>query len=145
MIEEEAVVAEVEAGRVWVEKVRKSACGSCQQSCTSAVVGDFMGESTVRLPVISCIDVAPGDRVLIGVREDALLKGSLAVYLLPLVGLFAGAILGKAMGSFFFSVTSDFAAIIGGLLGLIGTIAFLKFAMGISQDKLQPVVLRKLS
>lgn len=145
MIEEEAVVACVESGRIWVEKTRRSSCGSCTQSCASAVVGEFMGESKIRLAVVSPIDVQPGDRVLVGIREDALLKGSLILYLFPLAGLFAGAILGKSIGLHLSSMTTDIAAIIGGLFGLIGTLAFLKFTPRLSRSELQPVVLRKIS
>lgn len=145
MIEEEAVVACIESGQVWVEKARKSACSSCTQSCASAVVGEFIGEPKIRLAVISPIDVQPGDRVLVGLREDALVKGSLSIYLLPLAGLFAGAMLGKSIGLHLFSITTDIAAIIGGLFGLIGTFAFLKFTPRLSHSELQPVVLRKIS
>jgi sigma-E factor negative regulatory protein RseC len=145
MIEEEAVVARVEAGQVWVEKTRKPACGSCARPCATAAVGDYLGQSTVRMAVLSTIDVRTGDRVVVGVREDALVKGSLSVYLLPLLGLFAGSVLGKAVGGTLFSVATDIAAAGGGLFGLIGTMVFLKFTLGLSRNKLQPVVLRKLS
>jgi hypothetical protein len=42
-------------------------------------------------------------------------------------------------------MTTDTAAIIGGLFGLIGTLAFLKFTPRLSRSELQPVVLRKIS
>lgn len=145
MIEEEAVVACVESGQVWVETPRRSACGSCTQSCASAVVGEYIGEATIRLPVTSPIEVLPGDRVLVGVREDALVRGTLSIYLLPLVGLFGGAIFAKSIGFNFFSITTDIAAIIGGSCGLIGTLAFLKFTGRLSRSEMQPVVLRKIS
>jgi sigma-E factor negative regulatory protein RseC len=145
MIEEEAVVAAVEAGHVWIEKARRPACGSCASPCTSAVMGEFMGESLVQMEAKSLVEVAPGDRVVVGLDEGALVKGSFAVYLWPIIGLFAGAIMGKGIGAVFLSVSPDVAAIAGGLLGLIGSIAILKSAAGFSQEKLQPVVLRKVN
>ena len=146
MIEEEAVVAQIEAGRIWVEKARQSACSaSCAQSCATRAVADYLGETKVRIAVLSPIEVRPGDRVVIGIGEDALIKGSLSIYLIPLIGLLAGAILGTAMGGSFFSGATDASAMVGGLLGLIGTLTFLKFVSVLPHNKLQPVVLRKLS
>ncbi|MGZ8216042.1 SoxR reducing system RseC family protein [Methylomagnum sp.] len=146
MIEEEAVVARVdEAGTVWVEKSRQSACASCDKGCPSATVGDYFGDSTVSLPATSAIDVNAGDRVVVGVSEGAFLKGSLGLYLLPLLGMFAGSILGNAIGPSLFAIPADAAAIIGGLLGLMGTLALLKFTPVLPRHQLRPVVLRKLS
>jgi sigma-E factor negative regulatory protein RseC len=146
MIEEEAVVTQLEAGQVWVEKTSGPSCGSsCAQPCATAAVADYLGKSRARIAVLSPIEVRPGDRVVIGIEEDALIKGSLSVYLVPLIGLLVGAILGKAIGGSLFSIATDAAALIGGLLGLIGTLIFLRFALVLPRNKLQPVVLRKLS
>lgn len=144
MIEEEAVVARVdEAGTVWVEKSRQSACASCDKGCPSATVGDYFGGSTVSLPATSVIEVSAGDRVVVGISEGAFLKGSLGLYLLPLLGLFLGSILGNA-GASWFAIQSDIAAIIGGVLGLGGTLALLKFTPVLPRHQLRPAVLRKL-
>lgn len=145
MIEEEAVVARVdEAGTVWVEKSRQSACASCDKGCPSATVGDYFGGSTVSLPAISAIEVSAGDRVMVGVSEGAFLKGALGLYLLPLLGLFFGSILGDAVAAWF-AVPADAAAIVGGALGLTGALALLKFTPVLPRHQLRPVVLRKLS
>jgi sigma-E factor negative regulatory protein RseC len=144
MIEEEAVVARVdEAGTVWVEKSRQSACASCNKGCPSATVGDYLGGSTVSLPATSVIEVGAGDRVVVGISEGAFLAGSLGLYLLPLLGLFLGSILGNA-GAAWFAINSDIAAIIGGVFGLGGTLALLKFTPLLPRQQLRPVVLRKL-
>ena len=145
MIEEEAVVTQLETERIWVERTSKPACGSsCAQPCATAAVGDYFGKSTIRMAVLSSIEVQPGDRVVVGIGEGAFIKGLLRVYLAPLAGLLAGAILGKIIGASF-SIATDAAAMAGGLLGLIGTLTFLRFAPVLPHNKLQPVVLRKLS
>lgn len=145
MIEEEAVVARVdEAGTVWVEKSRQSACASCNKDCPSATVGDYFGGSTVSLPAMSAIEVSAGDRVMVGISEDAFLKGSLGLYLLPLLGLFFGSILGDTVAAWF-AVPADAAAIIGGALGLTGALALLKLTPVLPRHQLRPVVLRKLN
>jgi hypothetical protein len=56
----------------------------------------------------------------------------------------AGSILGKAVGFPLFSVTPDVAAAMGGVIGLIVAIAFLKHTRMLSPSRLQPVVLRKV-
>lgn len=145
MIEEEVVVARVEGGQIWVEKARKSACGSCGNPCTSAVVAEHVATRSVQLAVSSSITVRPGDRVVIGVQESAILYGSLGIYLFPLFGLFAGAILGSALLSSLSPVTTDIAAAAGGAIGFAGTLACLKLTPVLSRHVARPVVLRKLS
>lgn len=144
MIEEEAVVACIEDGRIWVEKAGKSACGSCRQACASAVVAEHMDRSVIRLAVTSPIAVEAGDRVVVGVPEDALVLGSLCLYLVPLLGLLGGSILGKVLGASLPQGLVDLAAIAGGLAGFAGTLLFLKTTPILSHRAPQPVVLRKL-
>lgn len=144
MIEEEAVVAAVEGRQVWVEKARKSACGSCDNPCASSVIADFVDKGRIRLAVTSLIVVQPGDRVVVGIPENAILVGALGVYLFPLSGLLVGAILGKAAAASLAFVATDLAALSGALIGLAGTLVFLKFTPVFSRNAPQAVVLRKL-
>lgn len=143
MIEEEAVVAGIDNGKIWVEKPRQSACSACQKPCATGQVADYLGGTTVRLAVDSALELHTGDRVMVGVPEDALVKGYLAIYLLPLLGLFIGAILGKAVG-ISLSFSTDLAAAVGGGLGLAATLLLLKYTQLIARGTPQPVVLRKL-
>lgn len=146
MIEEEAVVSHTESGEVWVEKPRKSACGGCSQQCVSGAVDRYLGAPTVRLRVLSPIEVQVGDRVVLGIREDAFVKGSFCAYLTPLLGLFFGAILGDmVVFSLRLDVSSDGASAFGGAIGLILSFIVLKFTGVLSHDNLTPVILRKLS
>ncbi|HYE36537.1 SoxR reducing system RseC family protein [Methylocaldum sp.] len=146
MIEEEAVVSHTEAGQVWVEKPRRSACGGCSQQCASAVVGQYLGTPIIRLQVFSPIDVHVGDRVMLGIQEDAIVKGSFCAYLIPLLGLFFGAVLGDIVASSLIpAISNDGASAFGGVIGLILSFVFLKSTGALSRGKLHPVVLRKLS
>ncbi|MGX2039559.1 SoxR reducing system RseC family protein [Methylocaldum sp. MU1018] len=146
MIEEEAVVSRTEAGKVWVEKPRKSACGGCSRPCASAAVDRYLGTPIIRLQVFSPIEVRVGDRVMLGIQADAVVKGSFRVYVIPLLGLFFGAVLGDIVASSLISaISSDGASAFGGATGLILSFVFLKSTGVLSRDKLHPVVLRKLS
>jgi len=138
MIEEEAYVAEVSAGRVWLEKTRRSACSGCAEACPSALSGGLFGDQRVRLQVFSDLPLLPGDKVLVGIAEDALASGSFWIYLLPLFCLFAGALLGKSVAA------SDLASALGGLAGLGLGFAGLKAVRLFEREGYQPVILRKL-
>jgi sigma-E factor negative regulatory protein RseC len=145
MIEETAVVARIEAGQVWVVKEQKSACGSCTQACTASIVGTAIGAPKEReLAVSSLLELEVGDRVIVGVREDLLVKGLLSIYLVPLLGLFVGAVVGGSIGVHLFEVTANSASALGGGTGLLATVFFLKCSRMLASSRMQPVVLRKL-
>ena len=105
MIEERGRVLSVEDGAVWVETLRRSACDSCQvrNGCGQSVLqrlglGGRSGFIRVLNPQPgqSC---RVGDEVLIGIPENAVLHGSFMVYLVPLLMLFAGALLAQYLGA----------------------------------------------
>ena len=89
MIEEQGRVVALEAGAVWVQTIRQSTCQSC-----SAKAGCGQGLMQ-RLGVgqqhgyVRCLtddaSLQVDDDVVIGVPEDAVVKSSMLVYLLPLL------------------------------------------------------------
>lgn len=91
MIEERGRVVSVEPGAAWVETIRRSTCGSCQAraGCGQALL-ERLGSGGRRgfLRVISDHRVQVGDEVVIGLPEDAVLKASALMYVLPLLMLF---------------------------------------------------------
>lgn len=91
MIEESAVVVKIENRQVWVESGPNSGCGACMQkaSCSSSAIGSMLKKKSV--PVDSDLQLKTGDRVMVAIDENLLLRASLLVYLLPLIALFAGA------------------------------------------------------
>ncbi len=83
---------------------------------------------------------------MLGIQEDAFVKGSFWVYLIPLLGLFLGAIMGDIVVSALrLGVSSDEGSAFGGAAGLILSFVTLKFTGVLSRDNLYPVILRKLS
>lgn len=97
MIEETGRVVAVEASAVWVETVRQSTCQSCsaRQGCGHSLME--RDRAGARARVRAMVDghrLQPGDQVVVGVPEGALMHGAVMVYLMPLVLLFAGALLG---------------------------------------------------
>lgn len=97
MVEEQGRVVALEPGAAWIETVRANSCQSCsaRQGCGHAVLDRNAAGSRARIRVTSERTLNVGDQVVVGIPEHALLKGALMVYLLPLVCLFAGALLGS--------------------------------------------------
>src|SRR5690606_4739449 len=105
VIEERGRVLSVEGNCLWIETVRRSACDSCQarNGCGQSVL-QRLGLGA-RQGAIRVVDEAPvshyraGDEVVIGIEENAVVRGSVLVYLVPLLGLFAGALLAQSSGA----------------------------------------------
>jgi len=99
MIEERAGVVAVEGEFAWVEAERASGCSGCASrgSCGTSVLARTLGRRRVRVKALNGIGARPGEQVVIGVQESDLIRGTLAVYLVPLIGLFIGGLLGEAV------------------------------------------------
>jgi sigma-E factor negative regulatory protein RseC len=139
MIEEEATVAEVGDGVVWIVRNRGSGCSACSESCPSSITSGFFPLKLFRLRVPSNLLLHSGDKVLLGIADDSLTWVSFAIYLLPLLCFFSGALSG------IYLIGSDLAAALGGMLGL--SLCFTGFrCFGLFDRKsLQPVILRKIN
>ncbi|HEY9198949.1 MAG TPA: SoxR reducing system RseC family protein [Gammaproteobacteria bacterium] len=151
MIEESAQVVALEdaAGEyVWVETQRQSTCGGCaaNQACGTATLAKVLGTRRTRVRAINHGAAKLGDRVIVGIDEAALIRGSLAVYAMPLMTLLGGGIVG-ALLSERLQVTGEALTLGLGLAGLVGGLLWLKgFTRRIRDDsRYQPVVLRRLA
>lgn len=143
MIEEQGRVVAIERGAVWVETLRKSTCSSCsvKAGCGQGLF-DQLGVKERRglVRALSDLHLKVGDGVVIGVREDLLVRGSLLVYLLPLLGLFAVALMTDQLG------LSEPWVIVSALLGFVLACVAVRWrSRSVAADpSLQPVVLRAL-
>jgi sigma-E factor negative regulatory protein RseC len=117
MIEEQAVVVKIENHQVWVESGQASGCGGCQQkaSCTTNALGNVLKKRSV--PVDSDMQLKIGDKVIVAIDENLLLRASLLLYLLPLIALFIGA--GLADGLLDNNGYADLWIAASGLLGFL--------------------------
>jgi len=147
MIEETGQVVDVEGAFAWIESERTSTCGACnvRKGCGTAVLAKVLGQRRVHLRVLNRINAQIGDAVVIGISESGLVRGSLAVYAVPLAGLFAGAVAGDVLGQHYFPGGVDPLAIAGALAGLAAGLFWLKrFSRHTENDAAyQPVILRK--
>lgn len=144
MIEQPGQVVRVEGGRAWVETERRSSCGDCsaQAGCGHAIIGKTFGglRNTVQVHVDRPVNA--GDRVVLGVREDALLKSSFAMYLVPLLGLIGGALLAAQLAG----SGEDPAALAGAGVGFIAGLLWVRGFGGRAAHlrRFRPVILRYL-
>ena len=121
MIEESARVQRCEGEFAWVETQRKSSCGSCgaRKGCGTGALSQVFGRRMQSLKVHNPIAAQPGDAVVLGIEEGVLLKGSVAVYLLPLLTLIGGGLLGQALAPQWLLDPEWFSMILA-ILGLFG-------------------------
>ncbi|WP_163835049.1 SoxR reducing system RseC family protein [Spartinivicinus ruber] len=92
MVEEHGIVTAIDNdGRAWVETNRQSVCGQCSanKGCGHQLLNKL--QSSRQAAIVASVKVRSqyslqvGDTVVIGIPENTLVKGSLLVYLLPLV------------------------------------------------------------
>lgn len=94
MIEEQTEVVEVLGDQLVLQARTESACGSCAVSkgCGTSVLSKVVGKKFTRFQVDNNVNAVVGDTVVIGIHEDALLKGSLVMYILPIISMLSFAV-----------------------------------------------------
>ena len=149
MLEETAQVVAVEGGAVWVQTERRSSCSSCSVNagCGSAALAKVLGQRRSRVRALSDIPLSVGDHVVIGIREQAVVRGSLAVYAVPVAMLLLGAVIGELGARQSLWQNAELASLVLGIAGLAGGLWWLsKFSRRIRYSvDYQPVVLRRLA
>lgn len=147
MIEESALVIACEEGYAFVETQVQAACGSCQakSGCSTSVLSGLFKRRHNRLKVLNPIQASPGQRVIIGLQEQALVSFSLIAYLLPLLSMLLAAIGLQAAASYWQWRGGELASIVGGLSGLtIGFLLVKRFSRRHAYDPTyQAVILRQ--
>lgn len=147
MIEEGARVVEVQDDFAWVETQRKTTCGGCSvnKGCGTAVLAKVLGVRRSRIKVLNTLAAKAGDEVVIGLHEDAMVRGSLAVYAVPLLAMLILALFGEAFNARLQITQTEGMTILFGLVGLAGGFVWLRgYAASISKDtRYQPVILRR--
>lgn len=109
-VTESGYVVEVGSDCLWVETIQRSTCDACraEKGCGQRLVVKWSstdeanrrahGVLRVLLDGRPVSDYAVGDEVRIGVPDHVVVKGSLLVYLTPLFGLIAAALLASVIG-----------------------------------------------
>ncbi|MEW5786505.1 MAG: SoxR reducing system RseC family protein [Pseudomonadota bacterium] len=134
MIETPARITRVDGDGAWVTSAAPSSCGACGgKGCGSSIFARLWHPREPEYRVDNPIGASPGEAVVVGVPDGALLGAVLAGYVTPLLVLLLGAGIGQA----FFG---EPGAILGGLSGLLLAAAWLRRRR---RPGATPVVLRR--
>lgn len=145
MLEQNGHVVAIEGDEALVETSRQSSCGSCEaKGCGTGSLSQVLGRKTQQLRVKNPVAAKPGEAVVLGLSESALIRGSLAVYMVPLVALLGGGLLGEVLGRQM-GWPGELGAITLAVLSLIGALLWLR---GFSRragvgERYQAVILRR--
>ena len=147
MIEQTATVMAIDGDAAWVETQQRGACGACamNKGCGAGLFARAFAFDSPRLKVRHAQDIKVGDRVVIGIDEQALVRGSFAAYMMPLLFMLGFAILGESVIAGWLKLESDIASLCSGIVGLLTGLAWLKrHGRSIRHDRrYQPLVLHK--
>jgi len=149
LIEEQARVVKTENGKVLVETQRSSTCGQCaaKSGCGSHVLQKVLGKKRNYFYVNSNLPVEEGDLVIIGLQETALVRGSMTVYLLPIIGFVLFGLLGELLSSQLLFFNKDHLSVFSAFVGLALAGVWIRYYSGslINNPKYQPNLLRRFS
>lgn len=137
-------IVAVEADSLWVETIRKSTCGTCsaQKGCGHGLLNRIRDGQRGLVRVLpgpfSLADCQVNDEVSISLPDEVILRGSLIVYMLPLLVMLAGA----AAGVRWLPWSEDLAAIVGAVAGFAIGIGLVRWHAWRHRDdaRLQPLL-----
>lgn len=115
---EAARVVAVEEGGAWLESEGQSGCANCRdgRGCGVSVFQRLFRLPRHRLYLPTEEGLSVGDHVVIALSQRAVLTASLWLYLAPLVGLLAGALVAEAL------FAREVLTVMGAITGLAGAL-----------------------
>ena len=125
MLETRATVVRVDGQVAMVQADQGNGCGQCNgKGCGTGKLSQLFCSKPRQFQVHNPIKANVGDEVIVSIVEGAVLRGISLVYALPLLLMFAGALLGDWMAVQ--SGQNDIYSAIGALCGLATGFAFAK-------------------
>lgn len=128
MIKETAQVTGIQGEYALIEVLRETGCHGCSlgASCGTGSIGRLLGHRQKPFSIANSLNLRKGDRVILGMAENAYLSAGFLVYIVPLFCLFLFSILADIVfGSIDF--INVLAAIAGLIFGILLTAKLLKF------------------
>ncbi len=125
MLTETGRVVALENDSLWVETIRKSTCGGCavRKGCGHGLLNRMSDGRSGYVRVLpgtqSLQDFRVNDEVLISIPEEVILRGSFIAYVVPLLGMLAGALAVTAWLPHYGDLWSLLGAALGLSLGLL--------------------------
>jgi sigma-E factor negative regulatory protein RseC len=112
-------VLETDGNRAEVSTSREDPCGGCSER-SACGMGLFAKPREVLLTAENRVNARPGDTVELALSAPTALRLSLLVWILPLAGLIAGAVLGVALHERL-RIGEDPAALLGAAVGVVAS------------------------
>lgn len=98
MTTEEGIVIRTDSDSAWVKVSKTAACGSCSVRSSCGVLG---GGKEMEVEAMNRLGARVDDRVVLSFETSSLLKASFLLYVVPIIALITGAVLGEAAAPFF--------------------------------------------
>lgn len=119
MLETRAIVIHVHGSEALVEASGEGGCGHCssQNGCGSSKLTQLFCSKPRQFKVQNEANAGVGEEVQISLQDGVLLRSSILIYVLPLVLLLGGGMLGSLWSGD--AASRDGMAAIGSMLGLI--------------------------
>ena len=123
MATEEGIVTKVDSSTAWVKCTKSAAC----ESCKAKGFCDTMGgpDDDVEVEVINAVGAKINDRVTISFETSSLLKVSFLVYMVPVLFLILGVVIGDKI-ALIFNYDRSIFSIVAGFLFLVAAFFFVK-------------------
>ena len=144
MIFETGIVVNNEHGSLLVETIQRTVCDTCiaEKGCGQSLLSKLTGKTNrirVLLGDYAAESIELGQSVTIGIPENVIVKGSLLVYMLPILMAVLGAWL---LGSGLKSMEQDLFSILGATVGLFlgGLLVKIRSNQTYRDPKLNPVL-----
>ena len=130
---EEGLVLEVINDVAKIKVGRHSDCSNC---------GACPGSDSIIISAINKVGAKPGQRVAFQMKEVNVLRAAFVVFIVPLIAISIGVLLGEFIGGYFGSITYTFQ-IMGGIIAFLLSLIFIKLfdKATTANQKTQPVII----
>jgi sigma-E factor negative regulatory protein RseC len=147
MIEEQAQVVDISGDLLVLQAQTKSSCGSCaaKKGCGTSVLSKVVGRKFTRFQAENSVEAKVGDTVIVGISEQALLRGSLMMYIIPIMGMLVFALVSDHLLDLPVK-NRDLLIAAAGIAGLVSGSLLSRwyFQRRENVHRFRPVVLRKI-
>ncbi len=114
MSTEEGTIIKVAGDKAWVRTRRSSMCEGCK---SSGVCNSLGGGGDMETEAVNIIGGKVGDRVLLKISSKSLWKISFVLYMIPVIFLISGAMVGLKIGEKYFpSLEPELCSLLSSIL-----------------------------
>jgi sigma-E factor negative regulatory protein RseC len=142
MATEQGIVIRTDTETAWVKTQKTKACEGCSSKGACSVMG---GGEEMEVEAINAAGGKVGDRVVLSFETASLLKATFLVYIIPVICLLIGALIGQKL-ALILTLNESMSAAIGSLLFGSLAILFVKIKGNrmAQQEEYRPKVIRIL-